>query len=47
MIAMARKGFDSIWGAFKAEGIVARPTVELRTRSGKRIITKIKHKDFG
>jgi RNA ligase len=47
MIAEVRAGFDSVWGDFMAEGIVARPTVELRTRSGHRIITKLKHRDFG
>ena len=31
---------------FLAEGIVVRPEIELRARSGQRIITKIKHKDF-
>ncbi len=41
-----QKGFKSTWGDFPAEGIVARPKVELRTRSGHRIITKLKHKDF-
>lgn len=46
MIDMCREGFTSQWGDFMAEGIVARPVVELRTRSGERIITKIKHKDF-
>lgn len=46
MIAMARSGFHSKWGSFVAEGIVARPAVELKTRNGSRIITKIKHKDF-
>jgi len=46
MVAMARTGFTSTWGTFKAEGIVARPEVELKDRSGKRIITKIKHRDF-
>ena len=46
MVQMAREGFDSLWGPFTAEGIVARPKVELRTRRGNRIITKIKHKDF-
>lgn len=30
----------------QAEGVVARPTVELRDRMGRRIITKIKVKDF-
>jgi hypothetical protein len=29
-----------------AEGIVARPKVELKARNGSRIITKLKHKDF-
>jgi len=46
MVEMTRSGFKSQWGDFQAEGIVARPEVELRTRNGDRIITKIKHKDF-
>lgn len=46
MVEMTREGFNSIWGPFKAEGIVARPRVELQTRGGRRVITKIKHKDF-
>jgi hypothetical protein len=46
MIAMAHAGFNSSWGDFRAEGIVARPSCELRSRNGSRIITKIKHKDF-
>ena len=46
MVAKAHGGFDSVWGSFRAEGIVARPKTELRTRSGHRIITKIKYKDF-
>lgn len=45
-VRAVRKGFFSSWGAFMAEGIVARPNTELITRSGKRIITKIKHVDF-
>lgn len=45
-IAMTRKGFDSTWGQFKAEGLVMRPATELFTRSGERIITKVKHRDF-
>jgi len=45
-VKMAEEGFDSEWGKFLAEGIVLRPTVELKTRAGHRIITKIKHKDF-
>ena len=46
MIEKAARGFDSAWGDFTAEGIVARPAVELQTRAGHRIITKIKHRDF-
>jgi len=40
------KGFSSQWGDFLAEGVIAKPSTELLTRDGKRIITKIKHKDF-
>jgi len=46
MVEFVRHGFRSKWGDFQAEGIVARPLVELATRSGSRIITKIKRKDF-
>lgn len=46
MIEKTRQGFKSQWGDFIAEGIVARPSVELFSRKGDRIITKIKHKDF-
>ena len=50
MVQKVRNGFDSAWSTlravFKAEGIVARPDIELKTRSGHRIITKIKHEDF-
>lgn len=45
-IEMVRNGMLSRWGNFLAEGIVARPRVELRDRAGRRIITKIKHRDF-
>lgn len=45
-ISLVREGFHSDWGPFMAEGIVARPMVELRTRGGSRLITKIKHRDF-
>lgn len=45
-IELVKKGFKSTWGDFIAEGIVARPETELKTRRGKRIITKIKHCDF-
>lgn len=46
-INLVKKGFNSAWGDFIAEGIVARPKTELRTRRGDRLITKIKHCDFG
>ena len=46
MVDKARTGFHSRWGKFTAEGIVARPSIELKDRSGHRIITKIKHRDF-
>lgn len=46
MIDMVEKGFNSQWGDFPAEGIVARPIVEIQTRMGNRIITKLKHRDF-
>lgn len=46
MIEKTKIGFNSQWGEFAAEGIVARPATELKTRAGGRIITKIKHKDF-
>lgn len=46
LVDRVRLGFNSTWGHFLAEGIVARPAVELKTRNGSRIITKLKHKDF-
>ena len=46
MVQYAREGFKSNWGDFQAEGIVARPATELKIRSGHRVITKIKCKDF-
>jgi len=46
MIEMTKAGFNSRWGDFQAEGIVARPATELKTRSGHRVITKLKCKDF-
>jgi len=45
-IYIVRNGLKSQWGDFIAEGIVARPIVELRTRRGERVITKIKYCDF-
>jgi len=46
MVIKIQRGFNSVWGGFMAEGIVARPYVELVARNGERVITKIKHKDF-
>ena len=46
LIAQVKDGFNSTWGAFAAEGIVARPAMELKSRAGHRIITKLKHRDF-
>lgn len=46
MIDMVRDGFYSQWGNFEAEGIIARPSLELAARSGLRIITKLKCRDF-
>ena len=45
-IAAVKTGITSTWGDFQAEGIVARPKTELKTRNGHRIITKIKCCDF-
>lgn len=46
-IRLVQDGLGSTWGKFLAEGIVARPATELVSRSGHRIITKIKCSDFG
>ena len=46
MESQVKEGFSSRWGDFPAEGIVARPTTELRTRGGDRLIVKLKHRDF-
>lgn len=43
---VVQDGFESHWGRFTAEGLVCRPGVELSDRAGRRIICKIKHKDF-
>lgn len=45
-VKRTRKGFKSEWGNFIAEGIVAKPKTELKSRKGERIITKIKFRDF-
>jgi ATP-dependent RNA circularization protein (DNA/RNA ligase family) len=41
-----RVGVTSDWGDFIAEGLVLKPEVELKSRKGERIITKIKWRDF-
>jgi len=47
MVERTSDGFYSQWNDnLIAEGIVARPSTELKARNGKRIITKIKYKDF-
>lgn len=38
--------FESHWNNFQAEGLVARPIVELLGRNGERVICKLKCKDF-
>jgi ATP-dependent RNA circularization protein (DNA/RNA ligase family) len=43
---LVKSGLESQWGNFEAEGLVCRPEVELRTRRGDRLITKIKSRDF-
>ena len=45
-VERVREGIESTWGPFQAEGIVARPEVELKDRGGNRVITKIKCRDF-
>lgn len=45
-IELVKAGLTSTFGDFEAEGIVARPLVELTDRAGRRIITKIKARDF-
>lgn len=44
--AMADGAVFSTWGQFLAEGMVGTPAVPLFTRSGDRIIVKVKHADF-
>ena len=46
LVELVRKGFQSEWGEFPAEGIVAKPSCGLKARDGSRIITKLKHNDF-
>ncbi len=45
-IDLVKGEYTSQWGDFAAEGVVAKPVVELQTRRGERIITKLKAQDF-
>ncbi len=45
-VELVEVGFKSAWGDVVAEGLVARPVVELSASNGQRIITKIKRRDF-
>lgn len=47
MELLVREGMASTWhGDFLSEGIIAKPSVELKTRAGHRLITKLKTRDF-
>ena len=46
-IGYTRTPFRSEWGDFDAEGLVLKPEIDLFARNGRRIITKMKTKDFG
>jgi len=43
---LVEKGIKSAWGDFPAEGLVCRPMIDLLCRNGKRIMVKMKTKDF-
>ena len=45
-IDIVKQGLKSQWGDFEAEGIVAKPNVQLFSRNGERVVTKIKCRDF-
>jgi len=45
-IELVEKGFQSEFGDFLAEGLIAEPVVPMFSRKGERIITKIKTRDF-
>jgi len=45
-VDMVKRNYGSMWGDFPAEGIVARPRVQLFNRKGERVIWKLKAKDF-
>ena len=46
MVDRCRGGLKSTWGNFQAEGLIGKPELEMKTREGKRIITKLKCKAF-
>jgi hypothetical protein len=43
---MCREGFKSRFGDFTAEGLIAKPKVDLLMQNKERVIAKLKHKDF-
>lgn len=45
-VDLVKSGLKSTFGDFIAEGLVLKPSVDLFSRMGHRIITKVKHKDF-
>ena len=45
-IGIVEKGYNSAFGDFLAEGLIAEPLVPMFNRAGERIITKIKTRDF-
>lgn len=45
-VAFIKDHPDSTFGSAKMEGVVGRPSVELQDRTGKRVIVKIKARDF-
>jgi hypothetical protein len=45
-VDLVKNGLASQWGDFEAEGLVAKPVVDLFNRKGERILTKIKAEDF-
>ena len=45
-VDIVKAGLKSQWGDFTAEGLVAKPSVDLFNRKGERILTKIKTEDF-
>lgn len=45
-IDLAQQGFTSSIGNCQAEGVICKPELDIKTRTGKRIITKIKTASF-